>query len=53
MLVDDGELKDVSRFSAFGCRAWVYLNVERREKGKHTPRAHGAIYLGFEPDNSA
>ena len=48
-----GELKDVSRFRAFGCRAWVYLNAERREKGKHTPRAQEAIYLGFEPNTSA
>jgi hypothetical protein len=48
-----GELKDVSRFRVFGCRAWVYLNAERREKGKHTPRAQEAIYLGFEPNISA
>jgi hypothetical protein len=48
------ELKDVSRFRAFGCRAWVYLNAERREKGKHTPRAQeAAIYLGFKPNTSA
>jgi hypothetical protein len=48
-----GELEDVSRFRAFGCRAWVYLNAERREKGKHTPREQEAIYLGFEPNTSA
>ena len=30
-----GERRDVSRFRAFGCRAWVHLNLERREKGKH------------------
>jgi hypothetical protein len=48
-----GEKRDVSRFRAFGCRAWVYLNAERREKGKHTPRAVEAIYLGFEPNTSA
>ncbi len=47
------ELKDVSRFRAFGCRARVYLNTERREKGKHTPRAQEAIYLGFEPNTRA
>ncbi len=34
-----GEKKDVSRFRAFGCRAWVHINSERREKGKYTPRA--------------
>jgi hypothetical protein len=49
----DGEKKQVSRFRAFGCRAWVYLNKERRENGKHTPRAVEAIHLGFEPNTSA
>jgi hypothetical protein len=29
------------------CRAWVYLDKQRREKGKHTPRAKEAIYVGF------
>jgi len=48
-----GEVKNVSRFRAFGCRAWVHLNSERREKGKHTPRALEAIYLGFEPNTSS
>ncbi len=43
-----GEIKDVSRFCTFGCKAWVHLNSERREKGKHTPRALEAMYLGFE-----
>ncbi len=47
-----GEKKDVSRFRAFGCRAWVHLNSERREKGKHTPRAIEAIHLGSEPNTS-
>ncbi len=38
-----------------GCRAWVHLNSERREKGKYTPRELEArvIYLGFKPDTSA
>ena len=44
--------KDVSRFSVFGCRASVHLNSEKREKGKHTPRALEAIHLGFEPNTS-
>jgi hypothetical protein len=48
-----GEKKDVSRFRAFGCRAWVHLNSERRDKGKHTARAIEAIHLGFEPNTSA
>jgi hypothetical protein len=47
------EVKDVSRFSAFGCGAWVHLNSERREKGKHTPRVLEALYLGFEPNTSS
>ena len=48
-----GERRDVSRFRAFGCRAWVHLNSERREKGNHMPRAVEAINLGFEPNTSA
>ena len=48
-----GEPKDVSRYRPFGCRAWVHLNSDRRDKGKHTPRAQEAIYLGFEPNTSA
>ena len=39
-----GEKRDVSDFRAFGCRAWVYLDKQRLEKGKHTPRAKEAIY---------
>ena len=40
-----GEKKDVSEsdFRAFGCGAWVYLDKQRREKGKHTPRAKNII----------
>ena len=48
-----GSPKDVSRFRAFGCRAYVHLNSDRREKGKHTARALMAVYLGFEPNTSA
>ena len=50
-----GDVMDVSRFRAFGCRAWVYLNSKRRDNGKHwhTPRALEAIFLGFEPNTSA
>jgi hypothetical protein len=25
-----GKARDVSRFRAFGCRSWVYLNAKRR-----------------------
>jgi hypothetical protein len=48
-----GEKKDVSNFRAFGCRAWVYLDKQRREKGKHTQRAKEAVYVGFVPNMSA
>ncbi len=47
------EMRDLSRFRAFGCRAWVCLDADRREKGKHTARAVEAINLGFEPNTSA
>jgi len=40
-----GEKRDVSDFRAFGCRAWVCLDKQRREKGKHAPRAKEAITL--------
>jgi hypothetical protein len=39
--------------SVIGCRAWANLNSERREKGKHSPRAQEANYPGFEPNTSA
>ncbi len=48
-----GEKKDVSNFRAYGCRAWVYLDKQRREKGKHTPRAMEAVYAGFVPNMGA
>ncbi len=48
-----GERRDVSLFRAFGCMAWVYLNSERRDKGKHSQRAVEAIFLGFKPNTSA
>ena len=48
-----GEKKDVSDFRAFGCRAWVHLDKQRREKAKHTPKAKEAIYVGFTNNMSA
>ena len=48
-----GEKRDVSDFRAFGCRAWVYLDKQRREKGKHTPRAKEEVYVGFANNMSA
>ena len=47
-----GTKRDVSKFRAFGCRAYVYLNEERRAKGKHVARAAEAIYLGFATDHN-
>jgi hypothetical protein len=47
-----GTKRDVSKFRAFGCRAYVYLNVERRERGKHVVRAIEAINLGFATDHN-
>ena len=48
-----GEKKDVSDYRAFGCRAYVYEDKQRRANGKHTPRAKEAIYVGFVPNMSA
>jgi hypothetical protein len=48
-----GQKKDVSCFQAFGCRAWVCIDPQRRAKGKHTPRAEEAIYVGFPINTSA
>ena len=47
-----GEKADVSKFRPFGCRAYVHLNKDRREPGKHTPRAVEAIHLGFASDSN-
>jgi hypothetical protein len=44
--------KDTSKFRAFGCQGSMYLNEERRGKGKHTPRAVEAINLGFATDHN-
>ena len=41
------EKRDISKFKPFGCRCWMYLNKDRREKGKTAPRAVEAINLGF------
>ena len=49
----DGEKKDVLEYRAFGCRAYVYEDKQRREKGKHTPRAKETVYVGFVPNMSA
>jgi hypothetical protein len=48
-----GETKVVSDYRAFGCRAWVYLDKQHQEKGKHTPKAKEAVYVEFVPNMSA
>ncbi len=48
-----GEKRDVSDFKAFGCRAWVNLDEQRRDKEKHMPRAKEAVYVGFADNMSA
>jgi hypothetical protein len=45
-----GMENDVSKFSPFACKAYVHLNKERREKGKHTPQAVEATHLGLASD---
>ena len=36
-----GTKKDVSKFRPFGCRVYMHLNKERREKGRHAPKLRG------------
>ncbi len=48
-----GEPKDVSRFGAFGCKAFIYLNKDRQENGKHIARGIDAVNLGFASNTSA
>jgi hypothetical protein len=49
-----GRKKDISKFRAFGCQAYMYhdLNEEQRGKGKHIPRAGEATNLGFATDHN-
>ena len=47
-----GRKKDISKFRAFGCQAYMNLNEERRGKSKHIPRADEAINLGFATDHN-
>jgi hypothetical protein len=48
-----GEPKDVSRFRAFRCKVFVYLNKDSRENGKHTARGVDAINLGLAQNSIA
>jgi hypothetical protein len=45
-----GIKKDVSKFRPFGCRAYMHLNKDSREKGGHAPKAVEAVNLGFVTD---
>ena len=47
-----GVKKYVSKFRPFGCRAYMHLNKERREKGRHAPRAIEVINLGLATDEN-
>ena len=47
-----GVKKDLSKFRPFGCRAYMHLNKERREKGRHAPRAIEVINLGLATDEN-
>jgi hypothetical protein len=47
-----GAKKEISRFRAFGYRAYIYLISERKANGKHIPRAFEAINLGFATDHN-
>ena len=49
-----GEPKNLSKLRAFGCRAYPYLNEDRREKGnsKHIPRAVDGVNVGFSQESS-
>ena len=39
--------RNVYNFRAFGCRAFMYLNEDCHEKGKHFLRVAEGIHLGF------
>ena len=45
-----GVKKDVSKFRPFGCRAYMHMDKDRPEKGRHAPKAIEVIHLGFATD---
>ncbi len=47
-----GKKKDIAKFRAFECSAYVDLNEEWRGKCKHVPRAVETINLGFATDHN-
>jgi hypothetical protein len=47
-----GRKQNLLKFRAFWCRAYPYLNEERRPAGKHHPRAVKGIHLVFATDSN-
>ncbi len=45
-----GLKKDISKLRPFGCRAYMNLNKDHCEKGRHASKAVEAINLGFATD---
>ena len=45
-----GVKKDVSKSRLFGCRAYMHMNKDRREKSWHAPKAIEVIHLGLTTD---
>ena len=46
------EPKNLSKFRAFECRTYPYLNEDRQEKGKHIPQAVKGVNLIFFQESS-
>jgi hypothetical protein len=47
-----GIKKDVSRFKPSGCRVYMPLNKDQRDKGRHAPKAVEVINLGIVMDSN-
>ena len=47
-----GQPKNLSKFRAFGCRAFMTLHKDRRGPGKYATRAFEGINLGFATDSN-
>jgi hypothetical protein len=45
-----GIRKELFKFRPFGYRAYMHLNKDKRETGRHAPRAVEAVNLGFATD---
>ncbi len=46
-----GVKKDASKFRPFGCRVYMNLNKDQREKGRHASKAVEAINLCFATES--